>query len=361
MLQSLPQVPLWLRAWLIFPLAFLNGWLALLLFGYFQPLSSLLVTALILAFLLNFPIKFLHQRGLARGWATALVLLSSLLFVSIAALTLVPLIIEQLSGLVNTLPDLVESGSGRLQTLQEWLATQQIPVDLSGTIDSGIAKLSDILQATSSGLLDFALSAISSLINILLLLVLTVFMVASGERAWNGLFSWLPTTWRLPLQTSIQQTFQTYFAAQALLAGILSLSQTIVFWILDVPYAVLFGVSIGVTTLIPLASGATIIAVSFILALKNLTLGLKALVICIIVGQINDNVIAPRLVGRSIGLNPIWLLIALFIGNKFAGVLGLLIAVPIASVIKGMAEAMRSPEGELIAQEPERQFVTDAQ
>ncbi|MGB7416430.1 MAG: AI-2E family transporter, partial [Thermosynechococcaceae cyanobacterium] len=69
---------------------------------------------------------------------------------------------------------------------------------------------------------------------------------------------------------------------------------------------------------------------------------LKVLSICIVIGQINDNVIAPRLVGRSIGLNPIWLLIALFVGNKFAGVLGLLIAVPIASVIKGMAEVMRS-------------------
>ncbi len=342
MLLSLPRIPLWLRAWLIFPLTFLNGWLALLLFSYFQPLSSLLVTALILAFLLNFPIKFLQQRGLARGWAITLVLLSSLLLVAVAALTLVPLILDQLSGLVSTLPDLVESGSGRLQSLQGWLAMQQIPVDLSGTVDRGIAQLSDILQATSSGLLDFALGAIGSLINILLLLVLTIFMVASGGQAWNGLFSWLPTNWQQPLQHSIQQTFQNYFAAQALLAGILSLSQTIVFWLLDVPYGVLFGVSIGLTTLIPFASGATIIAVSFILALKNLTLGLKVLVICIIVGQINDNVIAPRLVGRSIGLNPIWLLIALFVGNKFAGVLGLLIAVPIASVIKGMAEEMRS-------------------
>jgi predicted PurR-regulated permease PerM len=359
MLQSLPRIPLWLRVWLIFPLTFLNGWLALLLFGYFQPLSSLLVTALILAFLLNFPIKFLQQQGLARGWAIISVLLSSLLLISIAALTLVPLIIEQLSGLVSTLPDLVESGSGRLQSLQGWLATQQIPVDLSGTVDRGIAQLTDILQATSSGLLDFALSAIGSLINILLLLVLTVFMVASGEKAWNGLFSWLPTTWQKPLQISIQQTFQTYFAAQALLAGILSLSQIIVFWILDVPYAVLFGVSIGVTTLIPFASGATIIAVSFILALKNLSLGLKVLIICIIVAQINDNVIAPRLVGQSIGLNPIWLLIALFVGNKFAGVLGLLIAVPIASVVKSMAEVMRSQAAPPSTADLAQQLATD--
>jgi predicted PurR-regulated permease PerM len=53
--------------------------------------------------------------------------------------------------------------------------------------------------------------------------------------------------------------------------------------------------------------------------------------------------VSPRLVGSSIGLNPIWLIIALFIGGKVAGVLGLVIAVPIASVIKRMTDIMRSP------------------
>lgn len=345
-MRSLPQIPLWLKAWLTFPLLFLNGWLALRLFDYFQPLASLLVTAIIFAFLLNFPIKFLQRQGLPRGWAVVLVLISALFSVSVAALTLVPLIVDQLTGLVSTLPDLVNSSSSQLQNLRDWLATQQFPVNLGDTVDRAISQLSALLQTTSSRLLDFALGAIGSLVNIVLLLVLTVFMVVSGEQAWNGLFSWLPENWRLPLQSSVQRTFQTYFAAQALLAGILCMAETVVLWSLNVPYAVLFGVSIGATTLIPFASGATIIAVSFILALKNLTLGLKVLAISIVVGQINDNVIGPRLVGRSIGLNPIWLLIALFIGNKFAGVLGLFIAVPIASVIKGMAEEMRSPQGE---------------
>ena len=342
MVRSRPQLPPWLKVWTLFPLLFLNGWLALLLFDYFQPLSSLLVTAVILSFLLSFPIQFLQQRGLPRSIAVILVLVSTLLLVSVAATTLVPLIVQQLTGLVGALPELVDSGSDQLHNLQIWLAAQQLPVDLGDTVDQAVSQLSALLQTTSSKLLDFALSAIGSLVNILLLLVLTVFMVASGERAWNGLFSWLPDRWRLPLQTSVRQTFQTYFAAQALLAGILCVAETVVLWSFDVPYAVLFGVSIGSTTLIPFASGVTIIAVSFILALQNLSLGLKVLAISIIVGQVNDNAVGPRLVGQSVGLNPIWLLISLFIGNKFAGVLGLFIAVPIASVIKGMVEEMRS-------------------
>lgn len=342
MLELLKGLPLWLRLWLIFPLTFLNGWLLLLLFNYLQPLASLLITAIILTFLLNFPIQFLQHQGVPRSWAIGIVLAIALLLLGVLGLTLVPLIVEQLSGLITNLPELIDSGSQQLQQLQQWARTQRFPVNLGGVVDPVIEQLSGILQITSSKLLNFVLGTISSLIDIFLLLVLTIFMVLSGESAWNGLFSWLPSSWSKPLQASIQQTFQNYFAAQALLAGFLSIAQTIVFLVLGVPYAVLFGVSIGITTLIPYASGITIILVSSLVALQDFSLGLKVLSAAVVVGQINDNVIAPRLVGNSIGLNPIWLIVALFMGGKVAGVLGLVIAVPIASVSKRMADTMRS-------------------
>jgi predicted PurR-regulated permease PerM len=341
---KLPQaLPFWLKFCLIFPLFFLNGWLGLLLLGYLQPLTSLLVTAIILAFLLNFPIQLLQKRGIQRLVAVSIVLTVALVVLGILGLTLVPLIIEQLSGLVTSLPSLIDSGTQQLGVIQKWAIAQKLPSNFGEVAEREIQQLSGLLQATSSQLLSFILGTINSLINIFLLLVLTIFMVFNGERSWQGIFSWLPLDWRQPLQLSLQQTFQSYFAAQALLAGILSLAQTIVFVVLGVPYAVLFGVSIGITTLIPYASTVMVVVVSGLVALQDFTLGLKVLASAIMIGLINDNVVSPRLVGRSIGLNPIWLIIALFIGGKVAGVLGLVIAVPIASVIKRMTDVMRSP------------------
>jgi predicted PurR-regulated permease PerM len=341
---KLPQaLPFWLKFCLIFPLFFLNGWLGLLLLGYLQPLTSLLVTAIILAFLLNFPIQLLQKRGIQRLVAVSIVLTVALVVLGILGLTLVPLIIEQLSGLVTSLPSLIDSGTQQLGVIQKWAIAQKLPSNFGEVAEREIQQLSGLLQATSSQLLSFILGTINSLINIFLLLVLTIFMVFNGERSWQGIFSWLPLDWRQPLQHSLQQTFQSYFAAQALLAGILSLAQTIVFVVLGVPYAVLFGVSIGITTLIPYASTVMVVVVSGLVALQDFTLGLKVLASAIMIGLINDNVVSPRLVGRSIGLNPIWLIIALFIGGKVAGVLGLVIAVPIASVIKRMTDVMRSP------------------
>lgn len=345
MIQLLKDTPFWLRFCLIFPLAFLNGWLGLLLLDYLQPLTSLLVTAVILAFLLNFPIYMLQKKGIQRFVAISIVLSIALVVFGILALTLVPLIIEQLSGLVTSLPSLIDSGTQQLEVIQQWAIAQKLPTNIGEVAEREIEQLSGILQATSSQLLSFILGAINSLINIFLLLVLTIFMVLNGERSWKGIFSWLPLGWSQPLQSSLQQTFQSYFAAQALLAGILSMAQTIVFLALGVPYAVLFGVSIGLTTLIPYASTVMVVVVSILVALQDFALGLKVLASAILIGLINDNVVSPRLVGSSIGLNPIWLIIALFIGGKVAGVLGLVIAVPIASVIKRMTDVMRSPLG----------------
>ena len=85
-------------------------------------------------------------------------------------------------------------------------------------------------------------------------------------------------------------------------------------------------------------------------------MGLEVLALAIIVGQINDNVVAPRLTGEMTGLNPVWLILALLMGGKLAGILGLLIAVPFASVIKKSADQMRSmrAEEELVLSKSEK-------
>jgi predicted PurR-regulated permease PerM len=144
------------------------------------------------------------------------------------------------------------------------------------------------------------------------------------------------------MQVLIKQTFRTYFATQCILAGILSIAQTIALVALGVPYSLLFGICIGISMLIPFASFVTIILISILVSLNSLILGIKVLLVTLIVGQINDQIISPRLMGNMTGLNPVWLIVALFLGGKFGGVLGLIIAVPLASIFKNTVEEIRN-------------------
>lgn len=346
MIELFKQLPRWLRLSLVFPLLFLNGWLLFQLFSYLEPLVSIFVTASLLAFVLDVPIKLLQRRGVNRSGSIAIVFLIALLILSVLGLILIPQIVEQLSSLINSLPQWIESGTEQIQNLEKWDKTQKYAIYIEQSITQLSERLTNVLQTLSTQLLSFVLGTINSILNILFVLVLTVFLVLYGEQIWEGIFSWIPSPWNLKLRTIIRQTFETYFAGQTILAGILSLAQIFVFVILKVDYALLFGVAIGLTTLIPFASAFTIIGISTLLMFQDFWLGLKVLTLTIIVGQINDNVIAPRLMGGMIGLNPVWIILSLFIGGKVAGILGLLIAVPIASVLKSTIDIIRSQQRE---------------
>ena len=84
--------------------------------------------------------------------------------------------------------------------------------------------------------------------------------------------------------------------------------------------------------------------ISSLLALQNIWLGLKVLLVAILVGQTIDNVIAPRLMSGMTGLNPAVVFISVLTGSQVAGLLGLLLAVPMAGFIKRIADRFRSSD-----------------
>ena len=181
----------------------------------------------------------------------------------------------------------------------------------------------------------------------MIVLVLAVFLLLGGDSITQGLARWLPERWRDLVITTLERTFRGYFAGQVVLALILSAGQLVVFSVLNIPYGVLFAVLIGFTTLIPYASAITIVLVSAILGIQDPRTGLELLVAAILVGQVVDQVIQPRLMGSIVGLQPAWLLISLPLGARIGAInglgelLGLLLAVPVASCIKSLADAMQ--------------------
>jgi len=342
MIEQLRRLPTWLRLSLYFPLAFINGWLLFILIGYLEPLISVLVTSALFAFLLDFPIGFLERKGLGRTLSIFFVLFVSLIIVFILSTTVFPLLIKQLNDLINSIPHWLQSGTGHVEDLKKWAITQKYSNELRQLLLQIVQKISSFIQILTSQILFLLLGAINSLINIFLVMILTVFLVLNGQKIWYGIFSWVPQPWNSKMQRLINQTFRTYFATQCILAGMLSVAQTIALAFLGVPYSLLFGICIGVSMLIPFASFLTIILISILVSLNNVFLGIKVLIVTILVNQINDQLISPRLMGNMTGLNPVWLIVSLFLGGKFGGVLGLIIAVPLASILKNTIEEIRN-------------------
>lgn len=342
MMESINKLPRQFSIGLIFPIICLNLWLLLLLAKQLQPLVSILITATLIAFLLDYPIRFLKERGVHRGIAVALVLLLFLVILSTLGLFIGPIILQQANELLIKLPDWLKSGQMQLQSLENWAVAQQLPIDLSGTFTQLIERVSSQLRSLTSQLLNLIVNTIGSIVNVFLTLIFAIFLVLRGESLWNGILSWFPDQWNSQIRKSLPNNFERFIAGQAILATILGTAQTTALLILGIPLAELFGFGIGAASLIPLGGTTTIIVVSLLIALQNFWLGVKVLLIALVIIQVCENILGPRIVGELTGLNPVWMLISLDIGVKLGGVLGLLVAVPISSFIKGTFDTIRT-------------------
>jgi predicted PurR-regulated permease PerM len=330
---------------LVFPLLFLNGWLLWIVVQQLEPLVSIFITATLISFLLDYPIRFLQQLGVKRGWAISIVFLIFIVTLSTLVFVLGPLILRQANELIVRLPDWIKSGQQQLSSLEDWAVAQQLPIDLRSNIAQLIEKVSLTLRSLTSQLISLTLSAISSLVNVFLTLVFAVFLVLRGESLWSGILGWLPSAWNAQVRQSLPQNFEGYIAGQVTLAVVLSVTQTIALFASGAPLALLFGLVIGTASLIPFGGTTAILVVSSLLALQDFGLGLKVLLVAELVLQVNENLVGPRILGEITGLNPVWTLISLFIGVKLGGVLGLIVAVPIASFIKVTANTIRQGGG----------------
>jgi predicted PurR-regulated permease PerM len=340
MLQKIP--PEW-RWGLFFPVIFLNGWLLLQVFRQLEPLGDAIILAALLAYLFNYPIRFLQGFGLRRRWAIVLVVAIAFIAVSILASTLVPILFQQAYELLDNLPTWIELGKQQLLTLSDWVKARQWPVALDGLENQLTGQLSSKLQDIGLQVIDIASSAVNSVATLFLTAIFTIILSVAGEEVWNGLLSWLPTTWREQVQASWQQTFDNFISGQLILASIQTVLQTTAFLLLQVPFGLLFGVLVGLLSLIPFGGGIGVLVLGILLMFQNVWLGIKVLVVSFLINQVNDNLIAPRILSNLVGLNPFWLIVALFIGAKFAGALGIFLAVPIASFIKTFVDAFRTP------------------
>ncbi|NJN60212.1 MAG: AI-2E family transporter [Coleofasciculaceae cyanobacterium RL_1_1] len=326
---------------LLLPILFLNGWLLAIVIDRLDPLVGNAVAAILLAFILDYPILFLQRHGLRRPWAIATVFLGAAAVIAVLAIGLVPLLVAELRDLMINLPRWFDIGSARLASLEDWINTTELPIeiDLNNAITQTISRLSVVLQSLSGQLLTLLTRALNSLFDFLTINVLAIFLIFGGEQVWDGIFSRVPSRWHFT-RSLLRQTFQDYFIGQAILASLQSVVMIVLFALLNVPYALLFGLTIGLTTLVPYAGAVSTIAVAIVLAFNSPALALKVAIVSIIIGQIIDTAIAPRIVGDATGLNPVWPIVALLVGANLAGFLGLLLAVPTASFVKRLTDRL---------------------
>ncbi|MBE9114106.1 AI-2E family transporter [Nodosilinea sp. LEGE 07298] len=244
-------LPRWLRNSLLFPLFFLNGWLFTLLISFLQPLVNMVLIAIILALVLDYPMQALQRRSVPRSISLTLVVVTAIAAIFVGAFFILPLLVTQLGDFLNQLPQWMSSATG----LFEWLDSLPMADSLGVSFDEIQTQLArqmtGVMRTLGTTLLGLLAGSVSSGFKVFFVLVLTVFMLVKGERAWAGIMSWLSPWWRDRLETKVPYKFKRFISVQVMLATGFGLLLAVIFTLIQVPLALMFAMLIGMGSLFP--------------------------------------------------------------------------------------------------------------
>lgn len=312
--------------------------------------ASPLLLGLIIAYVVNIIMIFWETTvfgKVRKEWAKKIrrPLCMILGYVSIIGVILIllqiifPKIVDCLTLLANQIPKLIREF--RIPEDYSFVMDLIYQPDVQNFLKNVANRLFEISGGAINGIVSGVGSVVSTLFTLLIAVIFSIYLLLGKERLLgqcNRLIDlYLPKKIVEKVRFVVNianESFRKFIVGQCLEAVIIGTLCALGMLLLRMPYAVMIGCLIGVTALIPFVGayiGATAGALMIVTVSPWQALGF--LVYLVILQQLEDNLIYPRVVGNSIGLPGIWVLAAITIGGGFGGVLGMMVGVPLMSVI----------------------------
>jgi predicted PurR-regulated permease PerM len=220
---------------------------------------------------------------------------------------------------------------GRLSTYLDQLDLERIIELVRSNFDTGIGVLG---------------GAVGNVLGLVVLVVLTIYMLVDNGRLWRALLQLLPPEQRGPLHRSVRRNVLGFLRGQMTLVVFLTSTSLLAFTLLGVKFALLLALVVGVLDAIP-GIGATlgVITISVVaLATQGFAVAIAVAVVSVLLQQVQDNLLQPRVMGRVLSIPPLVVFLALFLGERIAGLLGIFLAVPVAGMVINWERDRRPPQ-----------------
>ncbi|HVL63962.1 MAG TPA: AI-2E family transporter [Actinomycetota bacterium] len=344
MARSEPQV----SSWTVVRIVLVAAATLLVLYGVYL-IRNVLVLVLVAVFLavgLDPAVRRLERLGLKRGYAVGAIFLGVVAFLAAFALAVIPPLVEQIGTFAKNLPRYVENVSRTNPRIRDLVAENDIPQKLR----EAVSDVPALIGGSFGNVVGIAGSVFGAIFSLLTVMILTIYFVLSLSRIREGSLRLVPKSKRAQARTLLDPILEKiggYIAGQiavALTAGALAF---LFLAIAGVPYPVALALWVAIAALIPLV-GATIGAVPAVVVAfaTSFGLGLATLVYFIVYQQIENYVIAPRIMTKAVDVSPAAVLLAALIGGTLLGFVGALMAIPAAASIKLIVHEVVLPRSE---------------
>lgn len=263
-----------------------------------------------------------------------------LLYFSIFVLALfllslvVPFVTGEINQLIKDLPNFISRVSTSLEKVQE---SSSRYVDLFSEIQNMLDSFSSYLLASSQSAFGFLISLFGGLLSFLAVIVLSFYLSVMRGGIENLIRSVVPGEYEeriINVWHRSEKRVGRWLQGQLLLALIIGLAVYVTLSLMGVKFALLLGIVAMVLELVPNVGPVLAAVPAVILAfVQSPGLGLWVIVAYVIIQQLENHILVPLVMGRTVGLNPVIVILALLIGFKLAGILGMLLSVPAAAII----------------------------
>ena len=292
-----------------------------------------------IAFLIQPAVARLHGLGIPRVLAIVITFVVIIVAVAGLVLLIVPLGTSEVGQLQRQIPGLAAAAQDRINSLQgSPIQIFGINIDIKGTTDTISSHLREYLLGQAGNAVTIGLSALTVLLQIVLMFIVAFLLALDAAAFRRVLRRLVPNDYRTDFDQiwrKVRKMLYAYVRGQLIIAALIGILSGIACFALGLPDAVALGMIAGITALIPYL-GPFIGAVPAILV-GLATSPVKAVLVAIVYFLISNvilNFVYPKIVGDAVRLSPILVIVALFAGFSWAGILGMFVAVPVAATLR---------------------------
>ena len=275
-----------------------------------------------------------HAPKQRRGLATGLVFALFVLIMATAIYLLVPPLVRQTQVLIQDLPEYASELQRSDSIVGQMIERYQLAERLRAGQDEFLQRLGQ----SSGSIIKFLQGIFSGALAALTVLALTFFMLVEGPRWVDRLWRYMPEKRRRHYQPLAKQMYQVitgYVTGNLLISLIAAVATTIALSIVKIPFAIPLGIMVGILDLLPLV-GATLAAVIVVIVclFNSTTAALVMAAFFLLYQQLENNILQPLVYGRTVQLSPLMVLMSAILGVALGGILGALVAIPIAACLQ---------------------------
>lgn len=316
--------------------------LSVLILYTFRGIMLPFIVGLALAYVLNPVVGLVQRTHLNRGWSTAGVLLFVLAIIVGLMVLVVPLVTQQVIGLLFRLPGYISQlrdlANKWVPALNEWLGPERA-AQLEQSLTDMLNNLPAITATVTAYIAQSGLTVISGLGIIIITPVVAFYLLLDWEGMGQGIERLLPLDHKLEVRKildDIDRSMAGVIRGQGSVVLVLCFYYATALSMTGISFGLAIGLITGLISFIPFVGFLTGFTLSMVIATvqfwPNWPFVLIVFVVFLVGQFLEGNVLYPKLVGSSIGINPVWLMFSLFAFASLFGFVGLLLAVPLSAI-----------------------------